>query len=103
MNLSALNEGNLHAKEQEKNRECQLKMKKLELKEKEIAAKKELDSKERELAIQKELDLKEKELQIQLKLKELELKATMTAPASKEKTTSATNENFDFTCHVKLG
>ena len=76
-------------------------MKELELKEKEIAAKNELDLKERELTIQKELDLKEKELQMQLKLKELELKAKLT-PTSKETTTSATSENFDFTRHVKL-
>ena len=89
------------ARQQEKDRECQLRMKELELKEKEIAAKNELDLKERELAIQKELDFKEKELQIQLKIKELELKAKMT-PVSKEPTAGSTNENFDFTRHVKL-
>ena len=88
-------------RQQEKDRECQLRMKELELKEKEIAAKNELDLKERELAIQKELDFKEKELQMQLKIKELELKAKMT-PVSKGPTAGSTNENFDFTHHVKL-
>ena len=57
--------------------------------------------KERELAIQNELDFKEKELQMQLKIKELELKAKMT-PVSKEPAAGSTNENFDFTRHVKL-
>ena len=89
------------ARQQEKDNECQLRMKELELKEKEIAAKNELDLKERELAIQKELDFKEKELQMQLKIKELELKAKMT-PVSKEPIAGSTNENFDFIRHIKL-
>ena len=68
----------------------------------EIAAKNKLDLKEKELAIQKEMDFIVKELQMQLKLKKLELKAKMTPISSQETKTSPTNENFDFTCHVKL-
>ena len=47
-----------NTREQEKQGECQLKLKELEFREKEMAAKKELNLKERELAMKKELELK---------------------------------------------
>ena len=79
-----------------------MKLKELELKEKEIAAKKELDLKERELAMKKELELKEKELDMQLKLKELELKSRDTQMTKEASSSSVAKESFDFISHVKL-
>ena len=91
-----------NAREQEKQRECQLKLKELELREKEIAAKKELDLKERELAMKKELELKEKEIDMQLKLKKLELKSRDTPVTKEASSSSVAKESFDFIRHVKL-
>ena len=78
-----------------------MKLKELELKEKEIAAKKELDVKERDLAMKKELELKEK-MDMQLKLKELELKSRNTPVTKETSSTSIAKEIFDFICLVKL-
>ena len=89
------------AREQERNRECQLRMRELVLREQEIAAKKELDLKERELEMQKEVELKEKELQMQYKMKELELKGKDVLE-NKEPHTAVAKEDFDFTRHVKM-
>ena len=89
-------------REQEKQRECQWKLKELELREKEIAAKKELDLKEKELAVKKELEFKEKELEMQLKLKELELRSRDTPVTREASSPSVAKESFDFTRHVKL-
>ena len=88
-------------REQERNRECQLRMRELVLREQEIAVKKELDLKERELEMQKEVELKEKELQMQYKIKELELKGKDVLE-NKEPHTAVAKEGFDFTHHVKM-
>ena len=79
-----------------------MKLKELELGEKEIAAKKELNLKERELAMKKELELKEKEFDMQLKLKELELKSRDTPLTNKASSSSIAKESFDFIHHVKF-
>ena len=91
-----------NAREQEKQSECQLKLKQLEIREKEIAAKKELHLKERKLAMKKELELKEKELDMELKLKELKLKNRDTPVNKEASSSSVVKESFDFIRHVNV-